>query len=76
LFWLILAEAGLLTLKTSPYILSFKKHWPVIAAGRVHGGNAGLAFAMCAAQKKRKKRQGGWKHRYGLMFGYFASKVK
>jgi hypothetical protein len=30
-------------------------------AGRVYGGNAGLAFAMCEARKKRKNRQGGMK---------------
>jgi hypothetical protein len=64
LFWLISPEAVLLTLKK-------KEGWPVISAGRAYGGNAGLAFAMCEARKKRKNRQGGLKHRYDLIFGYF-----
>jgi hypothetical protein len=53
-----------------------KKRWPVIAAGRVYGGNAGLAFAMCEALQKRKNRQGGWKHRYDLIFWFFCIKTK
>jgi hypothetical protein len=64
LFCLISAEAGLLTLKQ-------KERRPDRKAGRVYGGNDGLAFALCGAQKKRKNRQGGLKLFSVLIFGYF-----
>jgi hypothetical protein len=43
-------------------------------ACRQAGGNDGLAFAMCAAQKKRKNRQGALKLFSVLIFGYFPSR--
>jgi hypothetical protein len=45
-------------------------------AGREYGGNAGLAFAMCEARKKRKNRQGGLKLFFVLIFCYFLIKQK
>ncbi|MGZ3820107.1 MAG: hypothetical protein ACXVB6_05920 [Mucilaginibacter sp.] len=45
-------------------------------AGRAYGGNAGLAFAMCAARKRRKNRQGGLKLFSVLIFCYFLIKQK
>jgi hypothetical protein len=44
-----------------------KECWPDKKAGREYGGNAGLAFAMCEARKKRKNRQGGLKLFFVLM---------
>jgi hypothetical protein len=50
------------------------ERWPDRKAGQVYGGNDGLAFAMCAARKKRKNRQGGLKLFSVLIFGYFPSR--
>jgi hypothetical protein len=35
-----------------------KERWVDRKAGRVYGGNDGLAFAMCEARKKRKEPAG------------------
>jgi hypothetical protein len=49
-------------------------------AGRVYGGNAGLAFRMmhgtlsAGQREKRKNRQGGMKLFFVLIFGYFVSR--
>jgi hypothetical protein len=51
-----------------------KKRWPDRKAGRVYGGNDGLAFAMRGARKRRKNRQGGQKLFSVLIFGYFPSR--
>ncbi|WP_426670651.1 hypothetical protein ACPPVU_05315 [Mucilaginibacter sp. McL0603] len=45
-----------------------KERWVDKKAGRVYGGNDVLAFAMCEARKKRKKRQGGLKLFFVLIF--------
>jgi hypothetical protein len=44
------------------------ERWADKKAGRVYGGNDGLAFAMCEALQKRKNRQGGQKLFFVLIF--------
>ncbi len=39
-------------------ILKQNERWADRKAGRAYGGNDGLAFAMCAARKKRKEPAG------------------
>jgi hypothetical protein len=53
-----------------------KERWADRKAGRVYGGNDGLAFAMCVARKKRKNRQGGLKLFSVLIFWLLLDQAK
>jgi hypothetical protein len=80
MFYLISSEAVLLTgnmRKPANIVMNLKQkneRWPDRKASRAYGGNAGLAFAMCEARKKRKNRQGAPKLFSVLIFGYFPSR--